>query len=141
MNLKATVLAGVAALGVIAPVALMTTPVVAQTSDSYDYTYDDYTYDDYYYDDYYYDDYSTMSDEAATGMVIVIYALWCCGGLVGLAYSILTIISFIHCIQNAPEDQKTTWIILILLVPFAGIVYFFSKRKQWSKTTATPVSK
>jgi hypothetical protein len=37
----------------------------------------------------------------------------------------------VHAIKNAPESEKTLWIILILLVPVGSLIYFFTKKKEW----------
>ncbi|MBN2100614.1 PLDc N-terminal domain-containing protein [Candidatus Dojkabacteria bacterium] len=42
----------------------------------------------------------------------------------------------VHVIKNAPEDKKTMWILLVLFVPLADWVYFFTKKKEW--TAAAP---
>lgn len=98
----------------------------------------------YDYSDYYYDDYSYSSEDEAMAGVFVILTI-CCYALVGiivLVDIVIRIISLVHCIQNAPEDQKTLWIVLILLVPICNWIYLFTKKKIWVKGTGpvTPVS-
>lgn len=93
-------------------------------------------YDDYYYDDYSYD----TVDSAAAGVGLlgggIMIFVWCCLILVAITNVIIMLVSLIHCIQHAPDDQKTLWILLILFVPLCGWIYFFTKRKQWSSTPA-----
>ncbi len=124
-------------------------------SGAYAQYYDDYTTDSTYSTDSYYDDtydydyeYSDEAAEAAglfgAGLGIFSIILSCVLGVIVLADIIVRFISLIHCIQNAPDDSKTLWIVLIILVPFANWVYLFTKKKQWSKpkvatSTATPV--
>lgn len=81
--------------------------------------------------------YSNWDEAAAataagvTGIFGGLIVLYICAGIVGLVNLIFLIISLIHCVQNAPDDQKTLWILLIIFVPFVGIIYFFTKRKEW----------
>lgn len=100
----------------------------------YDYTDDFTTTYDY---DYSYDDVNELSEEAATGLGIAMIAVWCFAVGFGLLNMVFFLISLIHCIQNAPDDKKTMWILIILFVPFGAWVYFFTKRKEWGKKGAT----
>jgi hypothetical protein len=68
----------------------------------------------------------------AGGMGIFMIVVWCCAALFGIVNLVVWVMSLIHCIQHAPDDQKTLWLILIILVPFGAWIYFFTKRKQWS---------
>lgn len=69
---------------------------------------------------------------AATGVMGAFWLVWCCVMLVGVLFFAFRIWMLVHAIQNAPDDKKTLWIILILLVPLADWVYFFTKKKEWS---------
>lgn len=91
----------------------------------YDYDYD---YSDTYYDE----------GAAAIGAGIV-GASWlaiCCGWLLGLLMLVFNIWMLVHIIQNAPEDKKILWVLLVIFIPFASVFYFFTKKKEWSKKTA-----
>lgn len=107
------------------------TGVLAQSDylyDSYDYTYDE------------------DAAEAAAGLFglggTMLFLVWCCLIVVGIAFAIFRLLMLIHAIQNAPADQKTLWIILIIFVPFCDWVYFFTKKKEWSKSkAAAPATK
>lgn len=107
MKVKAKIASAVAAVTAYLAAA---PAVLAQ----YDYTYD-YTYD----------------DDVAGGVGVVMMIVWCCSALFGLANLAIVIWMLVHAIQNAPEDKKVLWILLILFVPFAAWVYFFTKRKEW----------
>lgn len=92
----------------------------------------------------YYDDYSYEPiDSAAAGVGLlgggIMIFIWCCMILVAIVNVVIMLVSLIHCIQHAPDDQKVLWILLILLVPFGSWIYFFTKRKQWSETPAPAV--
>lgn len=97
-------------------VFLYAAPALAQTD--YEYTYDSGT--------------DATTDAVAGSIGIFMWVVTCCSSILCIVVGVLSLISLVHCIQHAPADQKTLWIILILLVPFAGLVYFFTKRKQWS---------
>jgi hypothetical protein len=90
---------------------------------------------------------STASDAAATGLVATLgvfyWIIMCCFGIYAIASLVIWIISLIHCVQNAPEDQKTMWILLIVLIPLyiGAWIYFFAKKKEFSPKTATPAAK
>jgi hypothetical protein len=113
-------------------VALLNTTVVAQDTDLYDY---DYGYDDYGYDY----DYGYETTEMPAWFGILMMVCYCGMFIFLIANLVIWIMALIHCVQNAPEDKKTMWILLIVLVPFANWVYFFTKRKEWNKV-ATPVA-
>jgi len=70
-------------------------------------------------------------------MVMAFYAsimcFYCLAILFGLSEFVMKILSIIHCMDNAPEKDRTLWVILILLVPIMGWVYYFTKRKVWVK--------
>lgn len=119
-----TVLAAIIAL--FGATAVLSIDTHAQ-DDTYDFDYD-YGYDDYgYYDDYY------TTSEAPAWFGILMLVCYCGLFIFALVNLVIWIMSLIHCIQNAPEDKKTMWILLIVLVPFANFVYFFTKRKEWTK--------
>ncbi len=100
-------------------VSAQTDPDLLEYDYGYDYGYDyDYTYD-----------YPT--EEAPAWVMVLTIVCWCLFAVFAIANIVVWIMSLVHCIQNAPADQKTLWIILILLVPFANWIYFFTKRKQW----------
>ncbi|MDD3661606.1 MAG: hypothetical protein PHG63_00930 [Candidatus Dojkabacteria bacterium] len=88
----------------------------------------DYTYD-YSYD-------SGAADAAAAGVFGAFWLIWCCFALLGVLLLVFRIWMLVHAIQHAPEDQKVLWIVLIVLVPFADWVYFFTKRKEWGAKKA-----
>lgn len=56
----------------------------------------------------------------------------CCGGVIGLVCLGIRIWMLIHAIQNAPEDKKTLWILLLIFVPLTPWIYLFTKKKEWS---------
>jgi len=82
--------------------------------------------------EYTYDTTDDAAAAAASGVFGAFWLIWCCCVLFGLVLFAFRIWMLIHAIKNAPEDQKTLWIILVLLVPFADWVYFFTKKKEWS---------
>lgn len=87
---------------------------------------------DYEYDDYYYDE--PISEAGATlgaGMSVFMIVVWCCSALLGLGYFVFWVMMLLSVIKNAPDDQKTLWIVLMLFVPFMAFVYFFTKKKEW----------
>jgi len=94
----------------------------------------DYTYDTY-------DTTTTMSDGAAAGLGMGMIAIYCCGGIFGLATFVIWIMSLIHCIQHAPSDQKTLWLLLIIFLWPAAWIYFFTKRKEWGPQGETKTEK
>ena len=59
--------------------------------------------------------------------------MYCMIIVIALAEFVLKIISLVHCLENAPEKDKTLWVVLIVLVPIMGTIYFFTKRKVWVK--------
>lgn len=91
------------------------TAVLAQAEYEYEYEFD-----------------TTAADEAAAGMLGAFGLIWVCAMLLGLVCFAFRIWMLIHAIQNAPDDKKTLWIVLILLVPLTDWVYFFTKKKEWS---------
>lgn len=116
-----SVLSKVAAVGTaVAGFFASASSVFAQSDWTYSY---DYGYDTY--------------DSAATGFGLFSGTLGlvisCCMMILSLALLGFRIWMLVHAIKNAPEDQKTLWILLIIFVPFADWVYFFTKKKQWTK--------
>ncbi len=85
--------------------------------------------------------YSYDSTDAAAGLFGsgIMIAVWCCFAIIGLGSLALKIWMLVHAIQNAPEDQKTLWIVLLILdiffdpLPIIALIYFFTKKKEWSK--------
>ena len=73
------------------------------------------------------------SEGLVAGMGIFMILIWCGFVIFGIANLVIWIMSLIHCIQNAPDDKKTMWLLIIILVPFGSWVYFFTKKKEWSK--------
>jgi hypothetical protein len=80
-----------------------------------------------------YSSYSGSSDGDVAGIFggTIGLILTCCFGIFWIVIMVMYIMSLVHCVQNAPEDKKTMWILLILFVPFAALIYFFTKRNQW----------
>ncbi|MEA3357307.1 MAG: PLDc N-terminal domain-containing protein [Patescibacteria group bacterium] len=121
----------IAILGVVLAVSMLGSGVArAQWDDDYSDT--DY-YDDYY-DDYDYSDYESAAEGAAgLGILggVMGLVIGGCAFIIGIANFVVWVISLIHAIQHAPSDQKTLWILLIVFIPFANWVYFFTKRKLW----------
>lgn len=83
--------------------------------------------------EYSYDEYSDVTDGSGflAGMGIFMWVVWCCAMLIGLGSMIFRIVMLVHAIKNAPEDQKTLWILLLILVPLTPFIYFFTKKKEW----------
>lgn len=81
---------------------------------------------------------ATTGLAGAVGIMMIVPI---CAGLIGLVHLIFQIMALIHCAQNAPEDQKTLWILLIIFVPLVAIIYFFTKKKEWvNGKVVTPVA-
>jgi hypothetical protein len=89
------------------------------------------------YDGYDYTDYSGTSSDAGflgtlfSGMGIFVWVVWCCAIIISLAFFVFRVIMLVHAIKNAPEDDKTLWILLLIFVPLVPFIYFFTKKKEW----------
>ena len=54
-------------------------------------------------------------------------------GLVGLLIFILDIVAIVDCVQSSMEGtKKLLWILLILLLPFLGMLLYFLLAKRGS---------
>jgi hypothetical protein len=82
---------------------------------------------------------SSAGDEEAGLIVCGVYACLCIVGAAAFGFQIWMLV---HAIKNAPEDQKTLWILLILLVgPIASVIYYFTKKKEFENSVeAAPVN-
>ena len=69
---------------------------------------------------------------AAIGVFIFIF--W----IIGIANFVFWLISLIHIIKHEDIPNRTMWIVLILLVPFADLVYFFGPRRKYNKGGGMP---
>jgi type VI protein secretion system component VasK len=68
------------------------------------------------------------------GPVLLFWCIWGCACLFILACIAFRVWMLVHVLQNAPEDKKVSWALLVGLVPVVPIVYFFTKREEWSQT-------
>lgn len=80
--------------------------------------------------------YDYTYDSSDEGAGVLAFAMMCCPWMIALPLLGFRIWMLVHVIQNAPEDQKVLWILIVLLVPFGDWVYFFTKKKEWSKPKA-----
>lgn len=83
------------------------------------------------YDNYDYYESGVVDGSAAAGVTAFSWIIWCCCSLLGLAMFAFNIWMLVHAIQNAADDQKVLWILLILFVPFGSVIYFFAKKKEF----------
>lgn len=72
------------------------------------------------------------SDTLGAGFCGVMGIIYCCIFIFAIANFVIWLMSLIHVVQNAPDDKKTMWLLIVILVPFGAWVYFFTKRKEWS---------
>lgn len=66
------------------------------------------------------------------GLAAFMLVFW----VLGLVNFVLFVISLIHLIQHPDVKDRMLWIIVVLLVPLGGVVYFFGPRKKYNQLHA-----
>lgn len=84
-----------------------------------------------------YDNYGTTPDVVGAGLGIGLIIVWIVFMIVGLALSVFWIWMLVDAIKR-PFDQKTMWIILLIILGWIGAIayYFVIKRKNVSGGSA-----
>jgi len=62
------------------------------------------------------------AEVAATGLVGLVILI----PLLGFAYFAFWVITLIHCATKCPQNDRITWVLLVIFVPFIGsVLYWF----------------
>jgi hypothetical protein len=71
------------------------------------------------------------------------FVLWFVLFIIIFSFICLTfwLLSLIHLIENEDVEERTVWLVLVLLVPFAQFVYYFGPRRTYEKRKASKTKK